>query len=61
MKPRKPCLIVLVYIPGIGRNILARNEDIFFCVVQFQMSKENLTESGFEPETSGLTYQRSTN
>ena len=24
---------------------------------QFQMSKENLTESGFEPETSGLTYQ----
>ena len=28
---------------------------------QFQMSKENLTESGFEPETSGLTYQRSTN
>ena len=28
---------------------------------QFQMSKENLTESGFEPKTSGLTYQRSTN
>ena len=26
---------------------------------QFQMSKANLTESGFEPETSGLTYQRS--
>ena len=25
------------------------------------MNKENLTESGFEPETSGLTYQRSTN
>ena len=23
------------------------------------MSKENLTESGFEPETSDLTYQRS--
>ena len=28
---------------------------------QFQMSKENWTESGFEPETSGLTYQHSTN
>ena len=28
-------------------------------IIQFQMSKENLTESGFEPETSGLTYQRS--
>ena len=24
---------------------------------QFQLSKENLTKSGFEPETSGLTYQ----
>ena len=30
-------------------------------IPQFQMSKENLTESGFEPETSGLTYQHSTN
>ena len=28
---------------------------------KFLTSKENLTESGFEPETSGLTYQRSTN
>ena len=26
---------------------------------QFHMSKENLTESGFEPETSGLTYWHS--
>ena len=26
---------------------------------QLQMSKETLTESGFEPETSGLRYQRS--
>ena len=26
---------------------------------QFKMSKDNLTESGFELETSGLTYQHS--
>ena len=26
---------------------------------QFQVSKENLTEPGFEPKASGLTYQHS--
>ena len=37
----------------------AKEEFMFNYLNRFQMTKENLNESGFEPETSGLTYQRS--
>ena len=40
----------LYFVQGRGQNFLRK-------LHQFQMSKENWTESGFESETSGLTYE----